>query len=278
MAYTFGGTTGDHLTWTESASPWGITARSGIIAGWYRPTTLTAGRALWSVGGVNRAEIATTTSEIKLVLDRATTDTEWTTTGLGLAVNQWHFVAVLQNNFNTGPVTNFRVWSSVGTDIPTAVTVAQTIAGAGNTINSTVVTAGNVSAAGATAFQGQIGRFDYVVGVSASSLIGNTNGSIGTENERIMFEQVVVPIWAGYFPTFYGSGTQSNNGITHVVWDLDVEGTQSGGNATLIGAGVRNGGGVGSAFRDFVAAVASPSIERRPIPQQTPLKSYWRRR
>lgn len=276
MAYTFGGTTGDDLTWTESASPWGASGRSGIIAGWFRPTTLTAGSALWSVGAVHRAVIASTTSEINLFFDR-TTDTQHTTSGLGLAVNEWHFIAMLNNSFNTGPVTNWAVWRSVGTNIPTQVTVNQTVAGAGNAVSSTVVTAGNVGAAGTVAFNGQIGRFDYVVAVVANALIPNSNGSLAAENQRLMFEQVVVPIWKGDFPTFYGSGTQSNNGLTHVVWDLDVEGTQSFANATLIGAALRNGGSIPSAFREVVA-LASPSIERRPIPQQTPLKAGWRRR
>lgn len=276
MAYTFGGTTGDDLTWTESASPWGTSGRSGLIAGWYRPTTLTAGRALWSVGAVHRAVVAATTTEIDLFFDR-TTDTQHTTSGLGLAVGEWHFIAMLNNSFNTGPVTSWRVWRSVGTAIPTPVTVNQTVAGAGNAVSSTVVTAGNVGAAGTVAFQGEIGRFDYVVAVASTALIPNSNGAIGTENERIMFEQLVLPIWSGDFPTFYGSGTQSNNGITHVVWDLDIQGTQSFGNATLVGASLRNGGSVASAFREVVA-VASPSVERRPIPQKTPLKAGWRRR
>jgi len=266
MAYTFGGTTGDDLTWTESTSNWGATQRSGLICGWYYPTTLTAGRALWSVGAVHRAVIAATTSEIDLWFDR-TTDTQWRTSGLGLATNTWHFIAFLNNSFNTGPVTNWKVWRSVGTDIPTPVTVSQIAAGSGNATSNTVVTVGNIEAAGTSAFQGDIGRFDYFVGTLANSFIDNTNGSIGAEAERIAFEQVVIPIWKGEFPTFLKSGTQSNNSITHITWDFDLVNPR--------GISYKNGGTIQTNNRSAtVNAVFSQN--RRPIPQLNQLGSFDR--
>ena len=214
MAFTFGAGTGDDMTWTESASPWGSNRRSGVICGWYFPTTLTAGRALWSVGANHRAVIAATTSEINIFFDRAT-DTQWTTTGLGFAINQWHFIAVLMNSSNTGVVTNFKVWRSVGTDIPTAVSVAVVTAGTGNATSSTIPTIGNISATGNSAFQGDIGRFDYVVGTANNAFIANTNGSIDAEQERRIFEYVVLPIWQGKQPTFHKSSQQSNLFFAH---------------------------------------------------------------
>jgi hypothetical protein len=268
MSYTFGGTTGDDLTWTESVSPFGATQRSGLIAGWYYPTTLTAGRALWSVGAVNRAVIASTTSEIDMFLDR-TTDAQRTTSGLGLAVNQWHFIAILGNFFNTGAVTNFRVWRSVGTDIPTPVTVNTTVAGSGNSTGDTVVTVGNIGATGTSAFQGDIGRFDYFVGTVASAFLPNTAGTISAQEETMVFSQVVVPIWEGRFPTFLGSGTQSNNGITYVIWDLD--------RVNPMGISSRNGGTILTNNRlGTVNAVFSEN--RRPIPQHHPVNSFNPRR
>jgi hypothetical protein len=264
MAYTFGGTTGDDLTWTESNSNWGATQRSGVVCGWYYPTTLTAGRALWSVGAVNRAVIASTTTEIDMFLDR-TTDAQRTTSGLGLAVNQWHFIAILGNFFNTGAVTNFRVWRSVGTDIPTPVTVNTTVAGSGNSTGNAVVTVGNIGATGTSAFQGDIGRFDYFVGTLDNSFIQNTNGTIGPEDERIAFEQVVIPIWKGEFPIFCKSGTQSNNSITHIVWDFDSVNPR--------GISYRIGGSIQTNNR--IATVnAVVSENRRPIPQLNQLGSF----
>ncbi len=268
MSYTFGGTTGDDLTWTESVSPWGATQRSGLIAGWWLPTTLTAGRGLWSVGTSHRAVIASTTSEVDLFFDR-TTDTQHTTSGLNLVVGEWHFIAFLMNNFNTGPVTNWKVWRSIGTNIPTPVTVNQTAAGSGNATSSTIPTVGNVGASGTVAFQGDIGRFDYFVGTAANAFLDNTNGSIGVDSERRAFEQVVLPIWAGQFPTFLGSGTQSNNGITHVIWDLDL--------VNPMGISLRNGGTIQTNNR-LATVNAVVSENRRPIPQHDPLNSFNPRR
>lgn len=262
MAFTFGAATGDDITWTDSASAWGANLRSGVISGWYFPTTLIAGRALWSVGANHRAVIAATTTEINLFFDR-TNDTQWTTTGLGLAVGQWHFVAVLMNNFNTGVVTNFKVWRSVGTDIPTAVSVAVITAGTGTATSSTGPVIGNVSGTGTVAFQGDIGRFDFIVETVANSLLGNTNGSIGVEAERRIYEDVVLPIWQGKSPTFYKSGQNSNNGITHTVVDLDMNGNY--------GRTVRNGGSTITMDRTVAISGATPSLNRAPIPTTGPV-------
>jgi len=261
MAFTFGAATGDDITWTETGTTWGRNQRSGVICGWYFPTTLTAGRALWSVGTNHRAVIAATTSEIDLFFDRAT-DTQWTTTGLGLAINQWHFIAVLMNNFNTGVVTNFKVWRSVGTDIPTAVSVAVVTVGAGNAVSSTIPTIGNRGATGTVAFQGDIGRFDFIGDSVANSLIGNTNGSLSAETERGVFENVVLPIWQGNSPTLYKSGQNSNRGITHTVVDLDRNGDY--------GRSVRNGGSIVTMDRTATIGGATPSLNRAPGPVSWP--------
>jgi hypothetical protein len=255
VAYRFGAANTDDATWTESASPWGATQRSGVIAGWFYPTALTAGNALWSVGGVNRAVVAATTSEIDLWLDR-TTDTQWRTSGLNLAIGQWHFIAVALNNFNTGTVTTFKVWRSVGTDIPTPVTVAVVGAGSGNAVGGTIVSIGNLSATGTSSFVGDIGRFDYFVATLANAFIDNTNGTIDVEQERRAFENVVIPIWQGRFPTFLNSGQNSNNGITHVVADLD-QGSYA--------RSVRNGGTTITMDRGIAIAGATVSQNRSPI-------------
>lgn len=261
MAYTFGAANTDDATWTESSSPWGATQRSGVIAGWYYPTALTDGNALWSVGGVHRAVVAATTSEIDLWFDR-TTDTQWRTSGLNLAINEWHFIAVAMNNFNTGTITTFKVWRSVGTDIPTPVTVSQIAAGSGNAVGSTIVSIGNLSATGTSSFVGDIGRFDYFVATLANAFIDNTNGSIGVDQERRAFEDVVIPIWQKRFPTFLNSGQNSNNGITHIVADLD--------NGSYLRS-VRNGGTTITMDRAMTPAGATVSNNRASIGQMGPV-------
>lgn len=222
MAYTFGGTTGDDLTWTESVSNWISSNMAGIICGWYYPTTLTAGRALWSVGSNSRCVIASTTSEIDIFLDR-TTDAQRTTSGLGLVVNEWQFIAVLSSSQNTGAITQVRVWKGAGTALPAEVTVNDTVAGSGNVTVSTVPTIGNIGATGTSAFQGDIARFDYIVGTVNNSILFDTTGNITQETANRIFNTIVLPVWAGLPPGHYKSGTQANNGITHIMWDLDLK-------------------------------------------------------
>ncbi|CAB4146407.1 hypothetical protein UFOVP1008_51 [uncultured Caudovirales phage] len=263
MAFTFGAATGDDITWTETGSPWGQNQRSGLVAGWYYPTALTAGLALWSFGTVHRAALSATSGEIDVFFQRATTNTQYTTSGLGLAVNQWHFIAILMNNFNTGVVTTWKVWRSVDTDIPSAVTINVVTAGVGTVTSSVIPTIGNLGSAGTSAFQGDIGRFDFLVETIASSFVGNTSGAIGTESERRIFEDVVLPIWGGNSPTFFKSGTSSNGGITHTIVDLDRNGDY--------GRSVRNGGTIVTRDRTVAISGATPSLSRAPIPTIGPV-------
>ena len=262
MAYTFGAATGDDITWTESASNYGASARSSLVCGWWYPTTApTATRCLWSFGATNRCAIATTTSEISLFLDR-TTDAQHTTSGLGLAVNRWHFIAVLGSFFNTGAVTNYRVWRGVDAETPSLVTVNVTTAGAGNSFVNTVATIGNASSSGTVAFQGHIGRFDFVTAVTADALCRNSTGLISAADEFAIYTQLVIPIWQGRMPTFYGSGTQSNNGVTHTVVDLDNG---------LYGRTIRNAGSIVTMDRAVSALGATVSANRASISKIGPI-------
>jgi hypothetical protein len=263
VAYTFGAATGDDITWTESASNYGSSARSSLVCGWWYPTTgPTATRCLWSFGTVNRCAIATTsTSEISLFLNR-TTPSQHTTSGLGLAVNRWHFIAVLGSFFNTGVVTNYRVWRGVDAETPSLVTVNVTTAGAGNSTGSTVATIGNAGSAGTVAFEGQIGRFDFVTAVTADALCRNGTGLISAGDEFAIYTQMVIPIWQGRMPTFYGSGTQSNNGITHTVVDLDNG---------AYGRTIRNGGTIITMDRGVTVSGATVSANRASIGQMRPV-------
>ena len=262
MAYTFGAATGDDITWTESASNYGASARSSLVCGWWYPTTApTATRCLWSFGATNRCAIATTTSEISLFLDR-TTDAQHTTSGLGLAVNRWHFIAVLGSFFNTGAVTNYRVWRGVDAETPSLVTVNVTTAGAGNSTGSTIATIGNAGSAGTVAFQGNIGRFDFVAAVAANALCRNSTGLISAYDEFAIFTQMVIPIWQGRMPTFYGSGTQSNNGVTHTVVDLDNG---------AYGRTIRNGGTIITMDRGLTVSGPTVSANRASISKVGPI-------
>jgi len=261
VGYTFGAATGDDITWTESATNYGASARSSLVCGWWYPTALTATRCLWSFGTVNRCAIATTTSEIDIFLNR-TTPSQHTTSGLGLAVGRWHFIAVLGSFFNTGVVTNYRVWRGVDAEIPSLVTVNVTTAGAGNSTGSTIATIGNLGSAGTVAFQGDIGRFDFVAATNANALCRNATGDISADDEFAIFTQMVIPIWRGSMPTFYGSGTDANNGVTHTVVDLDN------GN---YGRTIRNAGTIITMDRGLTVSGATVSANRASISKVGPI-------
>ena len=264
MSYTFGFATSDDISWTESGTAWGTNGQSGLICGWFFPTTLTATLCLWSVGTVHRCEIATTTSEIQLVIDRVTTDVVYSTSGLGLAVNQWTFIAVLQSWANAATVPAVRVWKSNGSDVPQLVTVNNTTVGAGNQSTSTAPTIGNLGTAGLVAFQGDIGRFDFVCSTVSGSLVRNAAGTISADEEFQIWTQYVVPIWARSFPTFLGSGTNANNGITHVSVDLDDISANFFGSGTLYGRRIRNGGTIITQGQAMTGTGVSTSSNRAP--------------
>jgi hypothetical protein len=261
VAYNFSLST-DDVSWTESASTYGNTARSNLICGWWYPTALNATRCLWSVGTVNRCAIATTTSEIDLFLDR-TTDSQHTTSGLGLVTNRWQFIAVLGSFFNTGPTTNYRVWRGFDVEPPLPVTVNVTAAGAGNSATSTLPTVGNLGSGGNVCFQGDIGRFDYIAGTTGNSLCRNGTGLISADDEFAIYTNIVFPIWQNRFPTFYGSGTDSNNGITHVVLDLDIIGG--------VARSIRNGGSIITMDRSVAISGATFSQRRASVGQMRPV-------
>ena len=263
MAYTFGAATGDDATWTESASNYGASARSSLICGWWYPTAgPTATRCLWSFGTVNRCAIATTTSEIDIFLQR-TTPSQHTTSGLGLTLNRWTFIAVLGSFFNTGPATNYRVWRGFDVEPPLPVTVNVTAGGSGNSTASTLATVGNLGSAGTVAFQGDIGRFDYITSTAANSLCRNSTGLIDANDEFAIYTNIVFPIWQGRFPTFYGSGTDANNGITHSVLDLDNRGDYV--------RSIRNGGSIITMDRSVTISGATISQNRAPVGQMRPV-------
>lgn len=200
MAYTFGGGTGDDITLSLAAN-FGGTNRNGIVAGWFRPTTLTAGRGLWSFGDIIGAEIDTTTSEIRLKADNATTDGQWTTTGVGLTVDQWQFIAVAGSFSDTGPTITWRVWSGTATTPPTECTVTNAVAPVGNNTASSSFTIGN-KGTGTVAFQGEIENLTVFAAQSTTSGAANvfnisTFGTITNAEAAFLFERFVAPCWYG---------------------------------------------------------------------------------
>lgn len=175
MSYTFGGSTTTSLGFAVPSAPFS-TSRCCLFAGWFYPTTLTAGRKLWGMGATFGAEIDTTTSSIRLRSDN-TTDGQWTFPA-GLAVNTWTFVAVYFTGGSTNAV-SWAAWTATrdGPVVDRAVT--QATAPSGNIVSGgTTVVIGNSS--GSLAFQGDIGGFTMAFdsgGARNINMLGTPGGA-----------------------------------------------------------------------------------------------------
>lgn len=198
MAYTFGGATGDDINWAHTQTA-GASAIATLVMGWWYPTTLTATRGLWSAGGIFGAEVAATTSEVILRTDN-TTDGQWTTTGAGLTVNQWTFLAFLNSCNNSGPAAAWRVWSGTASTPPTECTVTQNTAPVGNFVGASGLTIGNKGNTGTVAWQGAI---DQVIVITCSHVVTTlallplaTAGTFTQLEADYIAQRFVVPYWS----------------------------------------------------------------------------------
>lgn len=227
MAYTFGGGTGDDLTFGVGLS-FGTNSNAQFVAGWWRPTTLTATRGLWSAGNVWGAEIDTTTDELRLRSDN-TTDGQWTTTGVDLAVNEWKFLAFLITQTNTGPAVAWKVWAGTIDTPPVAVTVTQAVAPAGNNVGSSNFYLGN-KGTGTVAFQGDIGN--ALVHCSGATNTAQLHpfglaaaGVISAEAEALVLSRHVLPFWRGEVFASRGPAPASgfNTGATERMHHISMD-------------------------------------------------------
>lgn len=212
MAYTFGGATGDDITLTTTGSAGG-SAQTVLACGWFYPTTLTATRGYWSCGNTFGAEVDTTTSELRMKTQNATTGGVWTTTGAGITTNKWWFIAWLFSCNNTGPTHAWRVWVGSIDAVPALVTVNNGTAPVGNFTGSTSRTVGN-KGTGTLAFQGDIGWMTFIN--NGQNLPGPFNitsdGVFDVGTEGTTFANWVYPMWTGrmdieFFMTPIGTGS-----------------------------------------------------------------------
>lgn len=266
MAYTFGAATGDDISHTTFSAGGNNTV--SLFMGWFYPTTLTATRGLFSWSTVFGAEIDTTTSELRLRTDN-TTDGQWTTTGVGLTLNEWKFIAVAATCSNTGPTAQWLVFSGTDVTAPSAVTVTQATAPAGNFVGSSSFTVGNRGVA-TQAFQGDIGP--YLV-VSQTTISGTTvplptqnAGSFTQSESDIIKNAIILPFWMGnQFPARLRTSGATNSSYlaAFVNLDLFVPVTQE---------VVTN---TGDPFRGLTINGVTPSQNKSPRGYQTPAAQPW---
>ena len=202
MAYTFGAATTDDLSGTGVVSIGGNSTTTWV-AGWFYPTTLTAGRCYFGTGALNSIAVAPTTSELRLTHDRATTDSVFDTTGAGIVVNEWVFIAVLFQSGSAGADGTWTVWVGRSDSPPAIVTNSLTTTGLGNNSSTTAYCIGNQAAASSVAFQGDIGPFMYVaqqgLAIDRPVPVAAAGGQTAAEILYI-WEKWVIPFWLGKPP------------------------------------------------------------------------------
>ena len=194
MAYTFGGNTGDDINLGMSAQAGGSGGTS-LHMGWFYPTTLTAGRYLFSIGNTVGLGIAATTTELTWTTQNATTNGVWTSTNAMLAVNRWHFIAVLATQNNTGPA--MQALCLIYDDVNGwhDAFLAQTTAPVGNFTGGTAMTLGN-RGTGTVAFQGDIDSF---MAIHSGGITGNgflplaTAGAVTVSEWVRIYTSIIMP-------------------------------------------------------------------------------------
>jgi hypothetical protein len=196
MSYTFGGATSNRHYFTLGT---GLCPDNGssFVAGWWYPTTLTAGRAYWGAGATIGAEVDTTTSEIRMRTDN-TTDGQWLTSGAAITTNKWWFLAFLAATENTTVAGAWRVWVGDEYSPPVLVTVTNPTVRSGSYTAGTVLCVGNKSG-GTLSFQGDIYNMYASVTTAVGLLNGfgiNTSGAIDAYGEAQTYREFVLPLWS----------------------------------------------------------------------------------
>ena len=228
MPYTFGGATTNSVDLTGAISF--ITAgqdRSILTWMWVMPTTLTAGRKLWGGGATTGVEIDTTTTQLRLKLDHATTDGVWTTSDAGLAVDKWSFIAtfVTVDGAAPGLGAEWRVWAGSVDTAPQELTVTGVTGVAGNVSSVASAIIGNSS--GSLSFQGDIAEYGHCLCGYTSSVAPHppfylaSAASVTDAEAGAIYRRMVLPLWEG-------------KGFPEHLFPVETEGLTAGGELTHI--------------------------------------------
>lgn len=254
MSWTFGGAASNDMNWSTQLSV-GTNLSTFLVCGWWRPTTLTSQRSYFSFGNLQTARVATTTSEIQLVTGNATTPGVWTTSGAGIAVNNWYFLAFLCM-YRTATA-EWRVWKSTGVEehpilVPNTNTTAPV--GANGSASGTFYL-GNAGTSTTNSFQGQIGSCSMYAVPTAGlpNPLGVTSYTTFSQQEQdFVLREYVIPAWQGDpFPIVGNNlgfdGGSNSWGMHHfdleqsvtprsTVWSNSATYAPAGGVATIQGA------------------------------------------
>jgi hypothetical protein len=257
LAYTFGATTTDALSAGLGIGSAGNSSPA-FVCGWFNPSTLTATRRYFSFGTTCGVEVDTTTSELRITTQNATTNGVWTTSGAGIVTSKWQFIAVLFNCNNTGPAATITVWVGDQENRPAAITVNSATAPVGNFTSTSTLFIGNLSA-GSVAFQGDIENLTYLaqsaVGVSTLFSIATAGTTTATEQQFIL-ERIVLPRWLSPSKGSFRAGRAIVN-CDETVFPLD-----------LSGQGIRRFDGASTFSNVLVNTVGSAAISQARGPRR----------
>lgn len=202
MPYTFGGATSDVITLSPATAFLSGNTQT-LVAGWYYPTVLTAGRALFGLSST-RLEIDTTTTQLRSVGAQATTSSQstYSLTSVPLSINNWFFIAWYTSR--AGANETHDMWIGTETLPPEAMTRTAVVAGSGSLTIASAMTIGNQTSNTAS-FQGDIANlaFFYQVtstfGAGAPLEASNGGGSRTTSDLELILRKVIKPLWQGTF-------------------------------------------------------------------------------
>jgi len=196
--------TSNRLSLSGLTNAVGAASSATLFAGWFLPTTLTAGRGYWSAGTIIGLEVGTTTSEVIGRIQSATNGV-YTSSGAGLAINNWYFIAHYLDATNTGPNSTQKLWIGTIDSPPREVTFTQTTAPVGAFTSSTIVIFGNKGNAGTVAFQGDVGNCFFATqstntggpfNLLAYGPTGKDANQIATESAGLL-SNFILPWWSG---------------------------------------------------------------------------------
>jgi len=209
VAWTFGAAASNDVNLAATQLLGGPTT-AFLICGWWYPTTLTATRGLFSFGNTLGAEIGATTSELLIRSAHGTTNGQWTTTGAGLTVNQWTFLAIWMSYASSGVNTSVKVWTATTDTTPTACSITNTVAPVGTPSGSATFYIGNKGTSTTLSFQGDIGNCWYGLLSASSAETSPFNfasyGSLTSNEEAWHYTNFVFPAWQGKPFPFAGTG------------------------------------------------------------------------
>lgn len=213
MPYTFGAAATDYVSQTV---PYYLGSNTvSLVAGWFNPSTLTAGRVLWATasgGQPNQLEIDTTTTQLKFTGSGNTTRSVYTLAGDPITTDRWWFYALAVARSGSGE--SVVGWLANETLSPVPMTVTTVTAHSGTFTTPVTTFFGNLSTTASLAFQGDIGPM---------TIIAHNNNFLGpllisgsqtfTANERDMIQRsIVTPIWNSTIDlaALYGNVNQTN--------------------------------------------------------------------